>query len=187
MPAGNQPPARGNMGGRAPTDQRHQRHPDRVVVPPPVPRGLLVADETSAWPRLERASAQRRVRGGGQSGGIQQSHRPRLPGIRGEQRCQQVVVDAAPSRPAHAPPELGPHPHIGPPAWTPPPGELPPRALFRQHLDQQVHGRPRRAQTQQVNAKKLGREGFTMAPAGVAVRPAFVDEIVGCKRIQEFA
>ena len=43
----------------------------------------------------------------------------------------------------------------------------------------------RREQTQQVNAKELGRGVFAMPPAGVAARPAFVDEIVGHKRIQE--
>ncbi len=37
-----------------------------------------------------------------------------------------------------------------------------------------------------MNAKELGRGVFATPPAGVAVRPAFVDEIVGHKWIQEF-
>jgi hypothetical protein len=124
--------------------------------------------------------------GGGQIGGINQSYRPRLPGISGEQWRKQVLVDSAQARHAHATPELVHHPHVGHPALATQPGEFSPRALFRQQFDQQVHGMHRREQTQQVNAKELGRGVFAMPPAGVAARPAFVDEIVGHKRIQEF-
>jgi hypothetical protein len=124
--------------------------------------------------------------GGGQIGGINQSHRPRLPGIRGEQRREQVLVDSAQSRHAHATPELVHHPHVGHPALAAQCSEFSPRALLRQHFDQQVHGMHRREQTQQVNAKELGGGVFAMPPAGGAVRPAFVDEIVGHERIQEF-
>ncbi len=45
-------------------DQRHQRHLGQVMVPPPAERVFLVADETATRPGLERASAQRGVRGG---------------------------------------------------------------------------------------------------------------------------
>jgi hypothetical protein len=124
--------------------------------------------------------------GGGQIGGINQSHRPRLPDISGEQRREQVLVDSAQSCHAHATPELVHHPHVGHPVLTTQPGEFSPRALFRKHFDQQVHGMHRREQTQPVNAKELGRGVFAMPPAGGAARPAFVDEIVGHKRIQEF-
>jgi hypothetical protein len=74
--------------------------------------------------------------GGGQIGGINQSHRPRLPGITGEQRRKQVLVDSAQSRHAHATPELVHHPHVGQPTLTTQPGEFSPRALLRQHFDQ---------------------------------------------------
>jgi hypothetical protein len=124
--------------------------------------------------------------GGGQIGGINQSHRPRLPGISGEQRREQVLVDSAQSCHAHATPELVHHPHVGHPALAAQRGEFSPRALLRQHFDQQVHGMHRREQTQQVNAKELGGGVFAMPPAGGAVRPAFVDEIIGHERIQEF-
>jgi hypothetical protein len=65
-------------------------------------------------------------------------------------------------------------------------GELSPRPLLRQHSDQQVQGMHRREQTQQVNPKELGGGVFPMPPTGAAVRPTFVDEIVGDERIQEF-
>jgi hypothetical protein len=97
-----------------------------------------------------------------------------------------MLVDLAQSRHTHATPELVHHPYVGHPALATQPSEFSPRALFRQHFYEQVHGMHRREQTQPVNAKKLGRGVFAMPPAGVAVRPAFVDEIVGDKRIQEF-
>lgn len=37
-----------------------------------------------------------------------------------------------------------------------------------------------------MNAKELGAGVFTTPPASGTVRPAFVDEIVGHERIQEF-
>jgi hypothetical protein len=76
--------------------------------------------------------------GGGQIGGIDQPDRPRLPGIRGDQRREQVLVD--PPQPAHAGAgaERVQHPHVGHPALAPQPGEFSPRALLGQHFDQQV-------------------------------------------------
>jgi hypothetical protein len=124
--------------------------------------------------------------GGGQIGGINQSHRPRLPEIALDQRLEQMLVDAAQPGHAHAGAELVHHPHVGHPALAAQAGELSPRALFRQHLDQQIHGMHRGEQAQQVNAKELGCGVFAMPPAGVAVRPAFVDEIVGDEGSQEF-
>ena len=44
----------------------------------------------------------------------------------------------------------------------------------------------RREQAQQVNAKELGGGMFPMPPTSASVRPAFIDEIVGNERIQEF-
>jgi hypothetical protein len=123
--------------------------------------------------------------GSGQISGINQSHRPWLPGISGEQRHEQVLVDSSQSRHAHATPELVHHPHVGHPTLAAQRGEFSPRALLRQHFDQQVHGMHRREQTQQVNAKELGGGVFAMPPAGGTVRPAFVDEIVGDKRIHK--
>jgi hypothetical protein len=43
-----------------------------------------------------------------------------------------------------------------------------------------------REQAQQVNPKELGGGVFPMPPASPPVRPAFIDEIVGNERIQEF-
>lgn len=124
--------------------------------------------------------------GGRQIGGIHQSHRPRLPEIVGEQRCEQMRVDPPQSRHAHAAAKLVQHPHVGHPALAAQAGKLSPRTLLWQHFDQQVHGMDWREQAQQVNAIKLRGGVFTMPPAGGAVRPAFVDEIVGHERIQEF-
>jgi len=78
------------------------------------------------------------------------------------------------------------HPHVGHTALTAQIGKLSPRTLLRQHFDQQVHGMNRREQAQQVNAIKLCGGVFAMPPAGGVVRPAFIDEIVGDKRGEEF-
>jgi hypothetical protein len=73
--------------------------------------------------------------GGGQIGGINQSHRPWLPGIIGQQRREQVLVDPAQSRHTHATPKLVHHPHVGHPALATQLGEFSPRALLRQQFD----------------------------------------------------
>jgi NADPH-dependent ferric siderophore reductase len=52
------------MGQRNPTEQRQQEHPDQVMVQPQAQSVLLVTDEAAALPGLERALAQRGVRGG---------------------------------------------------------------------------------------------------------------------------
>ena len=44
----------------------------------------------------------------------------------------------------------------------------------------------RRQQTQQMDPVKLGRTVIPPPPTGVALRPAFVDEIVGGERVQQF-
>jgi hypothetical protein len=86
--------------------------------------------------------------GGGQIRGIHQSHRPRLPSIGSDQRGQQLLVDPPQSRHAHAAAEQVHHPHVGHPALAAQAGELAPRALLRQHFDQQVHGMHRGEQAQ---------------------------------------
>jgi len=73
--------------------------------------------------------------------------------------------------------------HLGLPAQT---GELSPRVLLRQQLDQQVHRMHRRQQAQQMKPIKLCRTVISPAPTRVARRPAFVDEIVGHERVQQF-
>jgi hypothetical protein len=58
-------------------------------------------------------------------------------------------------------------------------GEIPPRALLRQQLGQQVEGMPRRQQRQQMRAPELGG---TELPTRTAKRPhvaVVVDEVVG--------
>ena len=69
--------------------------------------------------------------GGGQIGGINPSHRPRLPGIGGEQRPEQMLVDSAQSGHADATPKLVHPPNAGHPALATQLGEFSPRALFR--------------------------------------------------------
>ena len=84
--------------------------------------------------------------GGWQVRGIHQSHRPRLPEIAGEQRIEQMIVDPPQPGHPHAAAKLVQNPHaghLGLPAQT---GELSPRALFGQQLDQQVHRMYRRQQ-----------------------------------------
>jgi hypothetical protein len=78
------------------------------------------------------------------------------------------------------------HPHVGHTALTAQAGKLSPRALLRQHFDEQVHGMHWREQAQQVNAIELCGGVFAMPPAGGVVRPAFIDEIVGDERSEEF-
>jgi hypothetical protein len=76
--------------------------------------------------------------GGGQIGGIDQSDRPRLPDIRGDQRREQVLVD--PPQPAHADAgaERVQHPHVGHPVLALQLGKLSPGTLLGQQFDQQV-------------------------------------------------
>jgi len=97
-----------------------------------------------------------------------------------------MLIDSAQSRHAHATPELMHHPHVGQPALATQSGELPPRTLLRQHFDQQIQGMHWGEQAQQMNAKELGGGVLAMSPASAALRPAFVDEIVGDERIQKF-
>lgn len=70
--------------------------------------------------------------GGGQIGGVNQPHRPRLPEIVGEQRGQQMLVDSAQARHAHAVAKLVQDAHAGDLGLAGQPGKLSPRALLRQ-------------------------------------------------------
>jgi hypothetical protein len=77
--------------------------------------------------------------GGRQIGGIDQAHRPRLPKIASEQRREQLRVDLPQPGHAHAAAKFvqDAHPgHLGLAAQS---GELSPRTLLRQQLDQQIH------------------------------------------------
>ena len=65
-------------------------------------------------------------------------------------------------------------------------GKLSPGALLRQHFDQQVQGMHWREQTQQMHPVKLCRAVIPPPTTGGTSGPAFIDEIVGDKRIQEF-
>lgn len=97
-----------------------------------------------------------------------------------------MLIDPPQPRHAHATAKLVHHPHVGHPALAAQTGKFSPRALLRQHFDQQVHGMDWREQAQQVNAIKLGGGVFAMPPAGGAVRPRFVDEIVRDEWGQKF-
>jgi hypothetical protein len=124
--------------------------------------------------------------GGRQIGGIDQSHRPRLPDIAGAQRREQMRVDLPPPGHSHAAAKFVPDAHPGDLGWAAQTGKLSPRALLRQQLDQQIHGRPRRPQPQQREPLKVGRTVLLPAPTGVAVRPTFIEEIVGHERVPQF-
>jgi hypothetical protein len=76
--------------------------------------------------------------------------------------------------------------HAGHLSLTPQTGELSPGALLRQQLDQQVHRMHRREQAQQMDPIKLCRTVIPPPPAGVAMRPAFVDEIIGHEWVEKF-
>jgi hypothetical protein len=124
--------------------------------------------------------------GRGQIGGIDQPHRPWLPEIGGEQRREQMLVDPPQTGHPHAAAELVQDAHAGHLDLAAQTGELSPGALLRQQLDQQVHRMHRCQQTQQMDPIKLGRTVISPSPTRVALRPAFVDEIVGHERTQKF-
>jgi hypothetical protein len=77
--------------------------------------------------------------GGRQIGGIDQSHRPRLPKIASEQRREQMRVDLPQPGRSHAAAKFVQDAHPGHLGLAAQPGELSPRALLRQQLDQQIH------------------------------------------------
>jgi hypothetical protein len=124
--------------------------------------------------------------GSGKIGGVDQSHRPRLPEIGGEQRREQMLVDPPQSGHPHAAAELVQDAHAGHLSLAAQTGELSPGALLRQQLDQQVHPMHRCQQAQQMDPIKLGRTVTSPSPTRVALRPAFVDKIVGHERTQKF-
>jgi hypothetical protein len=97
-----------------------------------------------------------------------------------------MLVDLAQPAHAHTDAKLVQHSHVGHLVLPAQASELSPRALFRQHLDQQIQGPHRRKQTQQVHAKELGGGVRPPPSAGGAVRPTGVDEIVGDEGIQKF-
>jgi hypothetical protein len=123
--------------------------------------------------------------GRGQIGGIDQSDRPRLPTIGGDQRREQMFIDPPQPGHAHAAAELVQDAHAGHLGLAAQPSKGSPRALLRQQLDQQVHRMHRRQQAQQMEPIKLGRTVILSPPTGVALRPAIVDEIVGHERAQQ--
>jgi hypothetical protein len=124
--------------------------------------------------------------GGRQIGGVHQPHGPRLPAIVGQQRFEQMLVDAPQSGHPHLTAELMQHPHIWPRVPTTHAGKLSPSRLLRQHFDQQVHRMHRRKQTQQMHAVELGGGVGAMPAACATSRPARVEEVVGNERIEQF-
>jgi hypothetical protein len=77
--------------------------------------------------------------GGWQIGGIDQSHRPRLPKIASEQRRKQMRVDPPPPGHAYATAKFVQDAHAGHLGLAAQSGKLSPRTMLRQQLDQQVH------------------------------------------------
>jgi hypothetical protein len=97
-----------------------------------------------------------------------------------------MVVDAAQSAHAHAAAEFVQDTHARHLGLTAQTGKLSPPALLGKHPDQQVHGMHRGQQAQQMNPIKLCRTVIAPSSTRVAKRPAFVDEIIRHKRIEQF-
>lgn len=120
--------------------------------------------------------------GGGQIGGVNQSHRTLPPSIVLNEGLEELLIDLPESGDAQPRPKLMQHAHVGHAVLPPQPGELSPGGLLRQHLHQQVQGMDWREQAQEMDAKEL-RGGVLAVPAtGRAVWPALIDEIVGDER-----
>jgi hypothetical protein len=117
--------------------------------------------------------------------GVDQSHRPRLPEIAGEQGFEQMCVDPPQPGHSHATPELMQDAHAGHLSLAAQTGELSPGALLRQQFAQQVHRMHRREQGQQMNPIKLCRTVISPPSTGRAMRPAVVDEIVGDEGVKK--
>jgi hypothetical protein len=96
-----------------------------------------------------------------------------------------MLVDLPQSGHAHAAAELVQDAHTGHLRLATQTGELSPRALLRQHLDQQIHRMHRRKQAQQMDPIKLRGTIIPPPPTGRAVRPVLIDKIVGNKRVQK--
>lgn len=97
-----------------------------------------------------------------------------------------MVVDAPQPGHAHTTAELMQDAHAGRLALAAQTAEFSPRPLLRQQLDQQVHRMHRRKQTQQMDPVKLGGTALPPPSSRGARRPAFVDEIIGHERAQQF-
>jgi hypothetical protein len=97
-----------------------------------------------------------------------------------------MLVDPPQPCYAHAAAELVQDAHAGHLGLTTQTGKLSPGALLRQHFDQQVQGMHWREQTQQVHPVKLCRAVIPPPTTGGTSWPAFNDEFVGNKRIQQF-
>jgi hypothetical protein len=123
--------------------------------------------------------------GRGQIRDVDQSHRPRLPEIAGEQGFEQMRVDPPQPGHAHATTEFMQDAHAGHLSLTAQTGELSPGALLRQQCDQQIHRMHRRQQRQQMDPIKLCRTVISPPSTGRAMRPAVVDEIVGDEGVQK--
>jgi hypothetical protein len=97
-----------------------------------------------------------------------------------------MLVDAPQSRDAQPCPELVQHAHAGHLALAAQTGKLPPGALLRQHLHQEIQGMDGAEQTQQMHSIELSRGVLSMSPARVTGGPTLIDEIVGNERSQQF-
>ncbi len=97
-----------------------------------------------------------------------------------------MLVDAAQSRDAQPRPKLVQHAHAGHLALAAQTGKLPPGALLRQHLGQQIQGMDGAEQTQQMHPIELSSGVLSMSAAGVTGGPTLIDEIVGNERSQQF-
>ena len=134
------------------------------------------------WPLLFfEADARRR-----QVGGIDQPDRCFPPGIGLDQRLEQVLVDPPQSRHTQAGPELVQHAHARHLALAAQTGELPPRALLRQHFHQEVQGMDGREQAQQMHSIELSGGVLSRPAASAAGGPGLIDEVVRNERGQQF-
>lgn len=99
---------------------------------------------------------------------------------------EQLRMDPPQAGDAQAGPELVQDAHAGHLGLAPQAGKLSPRALLRQHFDQEIQGMNRREQTQQMHPVELRRGVLATSPAGGRSGPAVIDKIVGNKRCQQF-
>ena len=85
--------------------------------------------------------------GGRQIGGVDQPDRTFSPGVRLDQRLEQMLIDPPQSGDAQARPEFVQDAHAGHLALAAQAGKLSPGALLGQHFDQQIEGMDWREQS----------------------------------------
>jgi hypothetical protein len=99
-----------------------------------------------------------------------------------QQGSQQDLVDATQAGHPDAPAKLVEHAHIGNSVAVGQMGKLPPSALLRQQLEQQVNGVNRRQQRQQVDTPQLCGAEMSLTTTRGSVGPSLAKKPIGNKR-----